>query len=375
MSEHGDWIRLNATPGVGCVTARKLLSAFGLPCHIVAASHSRLCEVVPDRIARALCDEPDQALHASIAKAAAWCEHPGNHLLTLNHPDYPPRLLEIPDPPIILYLKGRLELIRANRHAIAVVGSRNATRQGMINAEQFSASLSQSDVTIVSGLALGIDTAAHQGGLQGSGSTIAVIGTGADIVYPARNHALAHQIAQAGCIVSEHPLGTPAIATNFPRRNRLISGLSRGVLVIEAAAQSGSLITARIAAEQGRDVFAIPGSIHSPLAKGCHDLLRQGAQLVETAEDILSVFSGMRANKPNATTATQQLPLVTHPAPAHNPEEASLLEAMGFDPIHPDVLAQRCNIEISDIMNRLLTIELNGQISTTTGGRYQRLSS
>ena len=227
---------------------------------------------------------------------------------------------------------------------------------------QFSASLSQSGLTIVSGMALGIDTAAHQGGLQGPGSTIAVIGTGADIVYPARNRELAHCIAENGCILSEYPLGTQSIAANFPRRNRLISGLSEGILVIEAAAQSGSLITARMAAEQGRDVFAIPGSIHSPLSKGCHELIKQGAKLTETALDILQELDkNLPATIPDATTS---------PATTESP----LLSVLGFDPVHPDTLSQRCNLEIGEVISQLLILELNGQVEVIAGGYYQRLS-
>ena len=367
MNEYSDWIRLNATPGVGCITACKLLAVFGLPQSIFQASYAELHAIVPDRIARAICTEPDHALHELIDKTALWCDQPGNTLLTLASTNYPPLLLEIPDPPILLYIKGNIKLLHNN--AIAVVGSRNATAQGVTNAKQFALSLSQAGYTIISGMALGIDTAAHQGGLQGIGSTIAVIGTGADIVYPSRNHALAHQIAEQGCIVSEYPLGTPAIAANFPRRNRLISGLSRGVLVIEAAAQSGSLITARMAAEQGRDVFAIPGSIHSPLAKGFHELLRQCAQLVENVQDILLEM---------ATTATIVAAGSTTPTTVSttlSPEDTMVLDAMGFDPIHIDVLSQRCNIEISNMLSQLLLLELSGHVAIVAGGLYQRLVS
>ena len=204
---------------------------------------------------------------------------------TLADPDYPRQLLEIPDPPVLLYVKGRTDLLACS--ALAIVGSRNATPQGIANAESFARAASRAGVTIVSGMALGCDAAAHRGGLEGAGSTVAVIGTGADRIYPARNQALAHAIVEHGAIVSEFPLGTPPLAANFPRRNRIIAGLARGVLVVEAADRSGTLITARLAAEQGREVFAIPGSIHSPLSKGCHKLIKQGAKLVESAQDIL----------------------------------------------------------------------------------------
>ena len=239
-------------------------------------------------MAEALCAPVAPATVAQIERTVAWLAQPGNHVLTLADAAYPARLLEIADPPTLLYAKGRIDLLSAP--SVAVVGSRNATAAGLENAEQFSAALVEAGWTVVSGLALGIDTAAHRGSLKAvtaasavAAATVAVVGTGLDIVYPSRNRALAHQIAEAGCILSEYPLGMPAIAANFPRRNRLISGLSRGVLVVEAAARSGSLITARMAAEQGRDVFAIPGSMHSPLSRGCHQLIRQGAKLVESA--------------------------------------------------------------------------------------------
>lgn len=359
------WIRLTSTEGIGCEAARKLLTAFGLPDQIFSASFTALRQVVSERQATALIAPPTEATLALMERTTKWCAEKNNYFITLADQHYPAQLLEIADPPPVLYVKGRVELL--TNTSIAVVGSRNATTQGIINARQFSGSLSQSGLTITSGMALGIDTAAHLGGMEGSGSTIAVIGTGADIVYPARNRDLAHQIAGHGCIVSEYPLGTPAIASNFPRRNRLISGLSKGVLVIEAALQSGSLITARMAAEQGRDVFAIPGSIHSPLSKGCHLLIKQGAKLVETAEDIL-----LELRLEHMTN--QQKPAKTT---ADTPESATgspLLTAMGYDPIHPDVLAQRCNIDSGELSAQLLVLELEGQVEIVAGGLYRRLN-
>lgn len=240
-------------------------------------------------------------------------EQEGNRILTLGDAAYPPALLDIPDPPLMLYAKGRIELLA--RSALAVAGSRNATALGRANAERFSEALSKTGLAIASGLALGIDAAAHEGGLRGAGSTIAVIGTGADIIYPTRNRGLAQRIASEGCIVSEYVLGTPAMAANFPRRNRIISSLARGVLVIEAAAQSGSLITARVAAEQGRDVFAILGSLHSPLAKGCHHLIKQGAKLVESAHDVFKELG--YANPPprnNTVMMHAEAPMAAHAA-------------------------------------------------------------
>ncbi|MBL4780519.1 DNA-processing protein DprA, partial [Ralstonia sp.] len=242
----------------------------------------------------------------------------------------------------------------------------------------FSQALSAASVTVVSGLALGIDAAAHEGALAGPGSTIAVVGTGLDIVYPARNRALAHRIAEAGVIISEYPLGMGARAENFPRRNRLISGLARGLLVVEAAAQSGSLITARLAAEQGRDVFAIPGSIHSPLAKGCHLLIKQGAKLVETAADILDELGWGRAAAPAkraARTATVQVP-ETAPAPARaapSAAETALLDALGFDPVDLDTLCERTGQAAAALSAQLLALELDSRVERQPGGRFLRL--
>jgi DNA processing protein len=363
------WLRLERTSGVGPETARRLLAAFGLPENIFSASFAALREVVSERIAQALIGPLPDQVRSLIEQTLVWAEQPGNRLLTLADAAYPKALLEIADPPILLYVKGRLGLL-ANP-SVAVVGSRNATAQGISNAEKFSQALSQAGLTIISGLALGIDTAAHQGALhstnQGqSGSTIAVIGTGADVVYPARNHALAHQIAEQGCIVSEYPLGMPGIATNFPRRNRIISGLAQGVLVVEAAAQSGSLITARMAAEQGRDVFAIPGSIHSPLAKGCHQLIKQGAKLVESAQDILEELAFCRPG---------HLPAVPDSVPSlKDPATEKLLSAMGFDPVDGNTLAIRCALDAAALSGQLLTLELAGLVEMLPGGVYRRLA-
>lgn len=363
------WLRLEQTTGVGPDTARKLLIAFGLPENIFAAEFSALQKVVPDRIAHALLAPVSATVSALIEQTQTWASQPGNHVLTLADADYPPALLEIPDPPILLYAKGRVDLL--SRPSLAVVGSRNATTQGIVNAEKFSEALCLAGLSIVSGMALGIDTAAHYGGLLAikqtptAGSTIAVIGTGADLVYPARNRSLAHQIAEVGCILSEYPLGMPAIASNFPRRNRIISGLARGVLVVEAALQSGSLITARMAAEQGRDMFAIPGSIHSPLSKGCHLLIKQGAKLVESAQDILEELQ-------YASIATSTAPNSTASA-APDPQSALLLHALGFDPVDADTLAARCQTDIATLNGQLLTLELNGLLEMLPGGLYRRI--
>lgn len=358
-----DWLRLSLAKGVGNETARKLLTAFGLPASLFQLDIAELLQVVPDKIARALLAAPDDGLRRQIDSTAEWLQHPGNYLLSLADADYPQSLLTIPDPPLLLYVKGRLDLLQAQ--TIAIVGSRNATAQGVAHAEKFAESLSTGGLCISSGLAAGIDAAAHAGALRGIGSTIAVIGTGADIVYPARNRQLAHLIVDSGCLLSEYPLGTPAVAANFPRRNRIISGLAQGVLVVEAAAQSGSLITARMAAEQGREVFAIPGSIHSPLAKGCHQLIKQGAKLVESAQDILDEIrfvSAAPAVKPKLDE------------PVADPASHKLLAIIGYDPVHIDVLSMRSGENVMTLSAQLLDLELQGHIETLPSGLIQRIA-
>ncbi len=358
------WVRLEQTPGIGPVNARRLLAEYGLPENIFAASYASLQKFVPERLAQALTAPATEALQTLVGKTLEWAAQSGNHLLTLADSAYPPALLDISDPPLILFAKGRPELLLAP--SLAIVGSRNATAQGSANAENFAKALSRSGLTIVSGMALGIDAAAHRGGLQGAGSTVAVIGTGADIVYPARNRPLAHLIADGGCIVSEYPLGMSALASNFPRRNRIISGLARGVLVIEAAAQSGSLITARLGAEQGKEVFAIPGSIHSPLSKGCHLLIKQGAKLVESAQDILEE---LRLPQRDA------IPPGTAASIAPDPETAQLLEALGHDPADADTLSVRSGLDPATLSAQLLTLELDGMAERLPDGRYRRVAS
>lgn len=353
------WLRLHLTPGVGPVAARRLLQRFGLPGNIFVADGADLRAVVGGALAQSLSQPLPAAMAQQIERTLGWCSQPGNTLLTLADAAYPPLLLEIADPPLLLYVKGRLELL--TRPALAVIGSRNGSAQGVANAEHFARAVSAAGVTIVSGLALGIDAAAHRGGLHGAGGTIAVIGTGADIVYPPRNRELAHTIAEQGCMVSEYALGLPAMAGNFPRRNRLISGLAQGVLVVEAAARSGSLITARLAAEQGRDVFAIPGSIHSALAKGCHALIKQGAKLVESADDVLHELQLAPVSRPAL------LPAVAA-APAPHP----LLSALGHDPLGADVVALRAGLDAAEVMAQLLSLELAGLVERLPGGLFQR---
>lgn len=381
------WLHLVLTHGVGSSTARDLLARFGLPSQILSAGFPALQKCVPEKIALALSTKPDDGLQAQIDKTLAWASEPGNHVLTLADTNYPPALLSIADPPPLLYAKGRTELL--SRPAVAIVGSRNATAQGMQNAERFAQTLSTAGLCVVSGLALGIDAAAHAGAcsaVSGQGSTIAITGTGLDLVYPAKHRALAHRIAEQGCLLSEYPIGTAAIAANFPRRNRLISGMSLGVLVVEAALQSGSLITARSALEQGREVFAIPGSIHSPLAKGCHQLIRQGAKLVESAQDILEELQ-LHAAAPSRhhaidrvtdsavmSAAITQSP-TTELSTASNEHARQVMRAAGHDPASVDQLAERTGLPASDIQASLLLLELDGKFERMTDGRYQKLSS
>src|SRR5258706_6266366 len=285
------WLQLTLTPGLGNSTLRELLRQFGLPQSVLARNHAELAAYASAAVIDAL---RSPAVEKAVGTALEWAAQPGNHVVTLADETYPRMLLEIPDPPPLLYARGRLELLQ--RPALAIVGSRNATPQGIANAESFARALSDAGLTIVSGLALGIDGAAHRGALAGAASTVAVLGTGIDVIYPQRNAALAAEIAQRGLLLSEFALGAAAVAHNFPRRNRLISGLAQGCLVVEAALASGSLITARTATHQGREVFAPPGSIHSPLSKGCHSLIKSGAKLVESAEDALAELSGFRAS-------------------------------------------------------------------------------
>lgn len=331
-----------------------------MPDVVFAASRSALRAVIGDKAVNLLLDTDNSS---AVDTALAWAAQAEQHIVTLADPEYPPALLEIPDPPTLLYVRGRVDLLK--RAALAIVGSRNATAQGIQNAERFAASFAEAGLVIASGLALGIDAAAHRGALTAKGDTIAFIGTGIDRIYPARNRDLALAIGDQGTIVSELPIGTPVSAANFPRRNRLISGFSRGVLVVEAAVESGSLITARLAAEQGREVFAIPGSIHSPQSRGCHKLIKQGAKLVETAQDVLEELRWNSAPILTTPTASTQ---ADSEEPSHE-----LLTAMGFDPCSLDELTERCGLNAETLVATLLHLELEGRIACLPGGRYQRL--
>jgi len=353
------WLQLTLTPGFGPATIRQLLKQFGLPENVLALKRAELARLAPAEALRAL-DSDDVA--RSVEHALEWASRPGCAVVTLADENYPKALLEIADPPTLLYARGRMELLGAPA-ALAIVGSRNATTQGERDAERFARALGEAGLTIVSGLALGIDAAAHRGGLAAKASTIAVLGTGIDITYPARNAALFEEIAAKGLLLSEFPLGTKAAAQNFPRRNRLISGLAQGCLVVEAAPASGSLITARAAAEQGREVFALPGSIHSPLAKGCHALIKAGAKLVESAEDVLAELSGFRRSGFASTSAPQR-----------TTGEEPLLAHMGFDPIDVDSLCARSAMPAEQVNAELLRLELAGRVAALPGGFFQRLS-
>jgi len=355
------WLQLTLTPGLGGAAIRAMLKQFGLPERVLARKPSELAAHIAPSVLEALHSE---TVRQSVAAALAWLEQPGNSLVTLADTGYPHLLLEIPDPPPLLYARGRVELLQSS--ALAVVGSRNATAQGAANAQSFAKALSDAGLAIVSGLALGIDAAAHCGGLAGKGSTIAVLGTGIDVVYPRANTALAAQIAELGLLISEFPLGTGAMASNFPRRNRLISGLAQGCLVVEAALASGSLITARSAAEQGREVFAIPGSIHSPVSKGCHALIKSGAKLVESAEDVLAELGGFRASGFASTVQPTG-------ALRGGGESAGLLEHMGHDPVDIDALCVRAGMSAEQVSSELLRLELAGHVAALPGGLFQRL--
>ncbi|HEX8009503.1 MAG TPA: DNA-processing protein DprA [Casimicrobiaceae bacterium] len=354
------WASLQLVPGLSARALVTLLRAFGGPTEIRSATRASLARWVPQALAEAIRVGPDAAV---LERTLRWLALPDHWLVSWDDPEYPAALLGLADPPCALFFVGRRELL--NRPALAIVGSRNATAQGIEHAEAFAAALSAAGLTIVSGLAVGIDAAAHRGGLAGRASSIAVLGTGLDRIYPAANLALAKRLAETGGLLSEFALGTPPLKANFPRRNRIISALSRGVLVIEATLHSGSLITARLAAEQGREVFAIPGSIDSPFSKGSHRLIRDGAKLVETAADVLEEL---------------HLPAVAGPAPTAPPPAAPaagaaarVLAALGHDPAGLDALTARTRLAADAVAAALVELELAGQVAPLPGGRYQRL--
>lgn len=390
------WLRLVQTPGAGPIACRALLGRFGEPDRIFSQSTTALCEAVSPGLARELARIPE-GWDALVEQTWQWLARSaedglGRAVLTLADPRYPQRLLHSDDPPVLLYVLGAAALLAsadpcASGRCLAMVGSRNPSAQGAENAQAFAASLRTAGWSIVSGLALGIDAAAHAGALQAPAApdtpaTIAVVGTGLDRVYPRRNHALAQRIAQTGLIVSEYPLGTPPLAPHFPRRNRIIAGLSEGTLVVEAALASGSLITARLAAEQGREVFAIPGSIHAPQSRGCHALIKQGAKLVETAQDVLEELHSL-PTAPGSLGSPPGLPAVpgeAAPAPdapaagaAEGVVESPLLRALGYDPMDLDSLSNRTGRSAAELQVELLELELEGQVARLPGGWFQRI--
>jgi len=353
------WASLQLLPDVSARTLVAVLKALGSPQSVLAASRATLGKLVEANVASAIVQGPDPQ---QLKHALAWIAEPGHALIAWDDPHYPRALLATADPPPAFYYRGRHELL--NRPAFAIVGSRNATPQGVENAEAFASALSAAGFTIVSGLALGIDAGAHRGGLRGLGSSIAVVGTGLDRVYPPANRDLEAHLADHGGILSEFALGTPPLPSNFPRRNRVISGLARGVLVVEATLASGSLITARFAAEQGRDVFAIPGSIHSPFSKGPHRLIREGAKLVETAQDVLEEL-GTSIPPPHASPAQATA------APSGN--AARVLAALGHDPADVDALTARSGLAAHVVSASLVELELAGAVASLPGGTFQRL--
>ncbi len=377
------WLALPRLPGLGPRGQVTLLQHFDSVENIFSAGRGQLEKVLGNNpgAVTAILDGPDLK---ALERELAWLdeEQDRHHLITWCDPDYPPLLREIPDPPIMFYVHGDRSLL--SRPQLAIVGSRNPTPAGGENAQAFAEALAGAGLTITSGLALGIDGAAHRGALASGGTTLAVVGTGLDRVYPARHRELAHRIVEQGALVSEFPLGTPPRAENFPIRNRLISGLSLGTLVVEAAVQSGSLITARLAAEQGREVFAIPGSIHSPLSRGCHALIRQGAKLVETAQDIieelgpLARLTAVRGVGDGPVLSGKDTPPATGDMGASPPELdpalSGLLECLGYDPVSVDGLVERSGLTAEAVSSMLLQLELHGHVTACPGGKYLRTS-
>ncbi len=363
------WLRLLGTPGVGRAHARRLIAAFGSVETAVAAPLGALQELVGKAASDALSIVPG-GLAAMVDATLAWQRDgegdcPPRAIIPVGDPRYPRQLLETADPPLLLYAQGALDLLQSDT-AIAIVGSRNPTPQGERTAHDFARNLGDAGWVIVSGLALGVDAAAHEGALASGQGTIAVVGTGLDRVYPKRHLDLAHRISQAGLLLSEFPLGTPPLAAHFPLRNRVIAGLTKGTLVVEAALQSGSLITARLATEAGREVFAVPGSIHSPQSRGCHALIKQGAKLVETAQDVMDEFE------------FQPLARVQSQPPSQSPHAADtdpLLDAMGHELVSLDALVARTGWSTQTINVRLLDLELSGRVARRPGQLFQRIDA
>jgi DNA processing protein len=375
------WLWLLHASGIGRESARRLLAAFGSPQAVLQAGETALRQVVSQERARAI-RVPPEGHEARLGETLRWVDgaeaDAPRHILTLGDAAYPPSLLETADPPLLLYTCGRIEWLAAP--SIAIVGSRRATPQGLDTARALARDLSEHGLTIISGLALGIDAAAHEGGLEGASKSIAFVGTGLDQDYPARHGGLAQRLRREGLVVSEFALGTPPLADHFPRRNRLIAGVSLGTLVVEATLRSGSLITARLAIEAGRDVFAVPGSIHSPVKQGCHQLIQQGAKLVTSADDVLQELGLDRVARtapsmapgPATSRSAANVDLVASGAGASTPDDDRLLEAMGHDPVTLDALAARTGWPLAQLAARLLDLELAGRLQRLPGGLFQR---
>jgi DNA processing protein len=361
------WLRLSLASGVPAEAARRAVSVpGGLETALNSGPAALAALGIPEDAARALAGPAPDWLPAALD----WLAEPGHGLLTLADPDYPPLLRLAPDAPLALFIRGDRSLLAAPHFAI--VGSRNPTPQGVENAHAFAKYLAGCGLVICSGLAAGIDAAAHQGALAAGAPTTAVLGCGPDRVYPAENAALAQRILGQGLVISEYLPGTRPVKENFPRRNRIISGLSLGVLVVEAAQRSGSLITARLAGDQGREVFAIPGSIHNPLSRGCHALIRQGAVLVETAHDILAEIG------PLAGLAVSPADSPGQPAPAAREPDGDyrkLLQALAHDPAGVDTLAARTGLTAAEVSSMMLILELQGVVQALPGGRFTRATT
>ncbi|MEN8107529.1 MAG: DNA-processing protein DprA [Pseudomonadota bacterium] len=364
-----DWLTLHHAPGVGAVTCQHLLAKFGSPATIRAATSAQLQSLGLGRKSIEALQSPDPE---ALEHALAWQQQPDNHIISYADAAYPALLQQLDDAPAVLYVHGNIEVL--GQLQLAMVGSRNPTPAGKQTAKEFARSLSQAGLVITSGLATGIDAASHSGALAAGRPTIAVMGTGLDRVYPARNRDLAHHIAERGALVSEFPLGTEPRPGNFPQRNRIISGLSLGALVVEAATRSGSLISARYASEQGREVFAIPGSIHNPLARGCHALIRQGAKLVETAQDILDELGPLLGAWAAAVTTATPADDPVEPA-ALDAEYSQLLDFIGYEQTAIDTLVTRSGLTPAEVSSMLLQLEMRGYVTASPGGLYNRLKS
>jgi len=376
-SDTENWLRFTITDGIGAVAFDRLTEQFGSIDQIIGQPESRLISAgLKPEVARKLLQPDNERLHA----ASDWLQHPGHHLVHRDHPDYPPLLRESPHAPVAVFVAGSTHWLCMPQ--IAIVGSRSATGAGIDNTTMFATHLANSGFTITSGLALGVDAAAHQAALAAGHGTLAVCGTGLDQVYPARHVALATKIQQQGALISEFAPGTPPVKTNFPRRNRLISGLSLGTLVVEAGYRSGALITARFASEQGREVFAIPGSIHSPQSKGCHRLIKQGAKLIETADEIIGELGplvrstfGTMAELAGSSSPEGSPILRSSDTAEKSPEDLGyekLLEAMGWEPVTINGLVGRTGLTAAELSSMLLIMELDDLVESLTGGRYQR---